>query len=122
MKKILFLTFILSAITSTALYAQAGDPPNLLQQAKEKQVPLMVERTGLTEAQAERVVEINFEMRETMRGLGNISEAERAAKVAELKVARDKKYSEIPLTDEQIKSVKAFYESLGKSMPPKPRN
>ena len=82
----------------------------------------MVEKTGLTEAQADRVIEINFEMRETMRGLGELSEADRAAKVAELKAARDKKYSEIPLTAEQIAAVKSFYENMPRNAPPKNGN
>ena len=67
MKKILFLTLIFGAIISTNVYAQAGDPPSMLQQTKEKISPLMVEKTGLTMAQADKIVEINYEMRETMQ-------------------------------------------------------
>jgi hypothetical protein len=122
MKKLLFLTLIFGATISTNVYAQAGDPPSLLQQTKERVKPLMVEKTGLTEAQADRVIEINFEMRETMKGLGNITEEERAKKVAELKAARDKKYSEIPLTAEQIEAVKTFYQNMPKNAPPKTGN
>jgi len=123
MKKLLFLTLLFSALTSTALHAQAGDPPSPLQQAKEKQVPLMVEKTGLTEAQANKVVEINFELRQTMMvGVRELSEADRAKRIEEFKAARDKKYSEIPLTPEQIKAVKAFYEEMGKNMAPKGGN
>jgi hypothetical protein len=64
MKKILFMTLILGAIGSTTAYAQpAGDPPGLLQQMKEKQKPELVEKVGLTEAQADKVIEINYEIR-----------------------------------------------------------
>ena len=63
MKKILFLTLILGALTSTATYAQAGDPPSLLQQMKEKQKPGLIEKVGLTDAQDEKVIEINYEIR-----------------------------------------------------------
>ena len=55
-------------------------------------------------------------------GLGELNEADRAKKVAELKAARDKKYSEIPLTPEQITAVKTFYENMGKNMPKKSGN
>jgi hypothetical protein len=119
MKKFLFLTLIFCAAISTNIYAQAGDPPSLLQQTKERVRPLMVEKTGLTDAQADKVIEINVDLRETMRGFANLNEADRAKKVAELKADRDKKYSEIPLTAEQIAAVKSFYEDMGKNMPPK---
>ena len=122
MKKFLFLTLIFGAIISTNIYAQAGDPPSLLQQTKDKVKPQMVEQTGLTDAQADRVIEINFEMRESMRAFVNLNDADRAKKVAELKADRDKKYSEIPLTAEQIAAVKTFYENMGKNMPPKGGN
>jgi hypothetical protein len=122
MKKFLFLTLVFSAIISTTIHAQAGDPPSPLQQAKDKIKPQMIEKTGLTDAQADKVIEINFELRETMRGFKDLNEADRATKVAELKAARDKKYSEIPLTPEQIAAVKTFYENMGKNMPPKGGN
>ena len=64
MKKILFLTLILGALVSTTTYAQpAGDPATVLQQMKEKQTPALVEKAGLTEAQAHKVIELNYEMR-----------------------------------------------------------
>ena len=119
MKKFLFLTLILGTIVSTSANAQAGDPPSQLQQIKERIRPQMVEKTGLTEAQADRVIEINYELRESMRAFQDLNETDRAAKIAELKVTRDKKYSEIPLTPEQITAVKTFYENMGKSAPPK---
>lgn len=129
MKKFLFLTLILGAMISTNLYAQAGDPPpaapdpaTILKQMKERTTPQMVEKTGLTEAQANKVVEINFEMRMAASALRDLSEADRSKKIAELKADRDKKYSEIPLTPEQIASVKSFYENMGKNAPPKTGN
>ena len=130
MKKFLFLTLILSAMISSTIYAQAGDPPPqaapdpaaMLQQIKEKMRPQMVEKTGLTEAQANKVIEINFEMRMAASAFRDLNEADRSKKIAELKADRDKKYSEIPLTPEQIASVKSFYENMGKNAPPKNGN
>jgi hypothetical protein len=122
MKKFLFLGLLFSAVISTTTYAQGaggGTPPNpaaVLQQMKEKTTPQMVAKTGLTEAQANKVVELNFEMRMAAGALPN--DADRSKKIAELKAAKEKKMSEL-LTAEQIKAVAAFYEEMGKNMAPK---
>jgi len=122
MKKILFLTLILGALTSTATYAQAGDPPSLLQQMKEKQKPGLIEKVGLTEAQADKVIEINYEIRmQTPRDLKDMDEADRNKKLAELKALKEKKLSEV-LTPEQIKAMNAYYEDMRKNMPQKSGN
>ena len=119
MKKFLFLTLILCGLVTTATYAQpASDPQTILQQMKEKQVPLMVEKTGLTEAQANKVIELNYEMRMAAGALKDLSDADRMAKIQELKAAKEKKMSEL-LTAEQIAAVKKFYEDMAKNAPPK---
>jgi hypothetical protein len=123
MKKFLFLTLVFSAVIAINTNAQsAPDPATMLQQMKQRTVPQMVEKTGLTEAQANKVVEINFEIRQSAAGLRDLNEADRSAKVAELKAAKQKRYSEIPLTAEQIKAVNTFYEEIVKNAPPKPGN
>ena len=130
MKKFLFLTLIFCAVISTAANAQpqtqpqaqpqtqpqVSDPAAMLQQMKEKIRPEMVAKTGLTEAQADKVIELNFEMRMAAAGLRDLSEADRTAKIQELKAAKEKKFSEF-LTPEQIKAVKEFYENVGKKTP-----
>lgn len=137
MKKVLFLTLVFSALISTATYAQtsgtqststkpsgnqaAPDLAAMLEKAKETQVPLMVEKTGLTKEQATRIVEINFETRVAAMGLRDLSEADRTAKLAELKAEKEKKYSEV-LSPEQIKAVKSFYEEMAKNKEPKPNH
>ena len=128
MKKFLFLTLIFSAVMSTAIYAQpaqpaqkAPDPAAMLQQMKDKIKPQMVEKTGLTDAQADKVIELNFEMRMAASALKDLSEADRTAKIAELKAAKEKKFTEF-LTADQIKAVKMFYEDMGKNAPQKPGN
>ena len=117
MKKFLFLTLILGAIISTTAHAQpAGDPPTMLQQMKEKQRPGLVEKVGLTEAQADKVIELNYEMRmQASRELKDLNEADRATKMAELQAAKEKKFAEF-LTPEQIKAMNAYYEEMGKNM------
>ena len=132
MKKYFLLTLIFSAVISTATFAQAAqpvqpaqpaqptqqapDPAAMLQQMKEKIRPQMVAKTGLTEAQADKIIELNFEMRMAAGALRDLPEAERSAKIQELKAAKEKKMSEL-FTPEQLKAVKEFYENLGKNTP-----
>lgn len=122
MKKFLFLTLIFSALISTNLLAQAGDEPakSMIEQMKEKFKAPMVAKTGLTEAQVDRVIEVNYEIRMAApKNLRDLSEADRSAKIAELNALKEKKYSEIPLTGNQIKSVHDFFADMRKVAPPK---
>ena len=127
MRKLLFLTLFFSATLGTTVNAQTSngpaaapqqaketDPATLLQQTKEKVRPLMVEKTGLTEAQADKVIEILFEIRQAEAGLRDLNEADRSKKLAELKAIKDKNFSEL-LTPEQIAAVKTFYEEMGRN-------
>ena len=142
MKKLLFLSLISGALISTTTSAQgpvsskqpaaqqpaapqftAEQKATMLKEAKEKQIPMLVEKAGLTDAQAERVIEINFETRfGAATALQGLNETDRTAKLAEIKAAKEKKYSEILLTPEQIKAVYAAYEDWGKSMQKKQGN
>lgn len=123
MKKFLFITLIFGVILATNTNAQpSADPPNVLQQMKEQQKPGLIEKAGLTEAQAEKIIEINYETRmQAARELKDLNEADRTKKLAEIKAAKEKKYSEI-LTPEQIKAVKTYYEEMGKNMQKKAGN
>ena len=142
MKKLLFLSLISGALISTTTSAQgpvsskqpaaqqpaapqftAEQKATMLKEAKEKQIPMLVEKAGLTDAQAERVIEINFETRfGAATALQGLNETDRTAKLAEIKATKEKKYSEIPLTPEQIKAMYAAYEDWGKSMQKKQGN
>ncbi len=142
MKKLLFLSLISGALISTTTSAQgpvsskqpaaqqpaapqftAEQKATMIKEAKEKQIPMLVEKAGLTDAQAERVIEINFETRfGAATALQGLNETDRTAKLAEIKAAKEKKYSEIPLTPEQIKAVYTAYEDWGKSMQKKQGN
>ena len=122
MKKLLFLTLVFGALTSTVTYAQAGDPPTALQQMKDKQKPELIEKVGLTDAQAEKVIELNYEMRmKASTELKDLNETDRATKMAELQAEKEKKYSEF-LTPEQITAMKAYYADKRKNMPKKDGN
>lgn len=136
MKKLLLLSFISGAFISTTTFAQGGPAPSqqqpvapqpqqqqftpeqiatMVKEAKAKQSPMLVEKAGLTTAQADRVIEINFEIRtQAATTLAGLNDADRSAKIAEFKVIKEKKYSEIPLTADQIKAVYAAYADMGK--------
>lgn len=137
MKKLLFLGLLSGVLITTTSNAQGSGPSasqptakqpafqpisaeqlaKMIKEAKEKQSPMLVEKAGLTTAQADRVIEINFENRaQAGPVLAGLNDADRAAKIAEFKVLKEKKYSEIPLTADQIKAVYAAYESWGKEM------
>lgn len=122
MKKFLFLTMIFGAIISTSAYAQpAGDPPTMLQQMKEKQRPGLVEKVGLTAEQADKVIELNYEMRmKAATELKDLTGEDRSKKLAEMKAAKEKKFAEF-LTPEQITAMNKYYEDMGKAMQ-KPKN
>jgi hypothetical protein len=115
MKKILFLMLILGALVSTTTYAQAGDPPSVLQQMKEKQKPGLIEKAGLTDAQAEKVIELNYEMRmKASTELKDLTGEDRSKKLAEMKAAKEKKFAEF-LSPEQITAMNKYYEEMGKN-------
>ena len=119
MKKFFFLTLLFSAIISTNINAQAGDPPSLLEQMKAKQSPGLVEKVGLTQAQADKVIELNYEMRmQASTELKDLNEADRSKKMAELQAAKQKKFSEF-LTPEQITAMNTYYAEMRKNMPQK---
>ncbi|HUS03688.1 MAG TPA: hypothetical protein VMY77_18240 [Chitinophagaceae bacterium] len=132
MKKYLFLTFILSALYSTTILAQAAtsqvasakgatDQVAMLQKMKETMKPKMIEKTGLSDAKADKVLEINLEMRMAAAALKDLNEADRSAKIAELKAAKEKKLSEL-LTADEFKALNAYYADMAKNAPPKPAN
>ena len=136
MRKLLFLS-LFGTILSISAQAQPSAPAQsapaaqpaqpaqpdqatMLKQMKEKFKAPMVEKTGLTEAQADKVIEINLEIRmQAATVLQGLNDADRSKKLAELKAEKEKRYAAIPLTPEQIKSVYAFYENMGKNAPQK---
>jgi len=114
MKKILILLALTVGISSTAVYAQGEqrDPAAMAQRMKERVKPQLVQKVQLTEAQADQVIEINLDVRSQMRQLRDLSPAERRTKAADIDAVRDKRYKAIPLNDEQVKAVNAFFEEL----------
>ena len=78
---------------------------------------MLVEKAGISKEQAEKVVDVNFEIRnQAATALQGLNDADRSAKIAELKVTKEKRYSEF-LSADQIKAVYAAYEDMGKTAP-----
>ena len=137
MRKFLFLSLIFCALIATTANAQDGGPvatkptappPSqptaeqiavMVKEAKEKHAPPMAAKTGITLAKAERVIEINWEIRvQASAALQGLNDADRTAKLAEFKALKEKKMSEA-LTPDEVKAVNAYYEEMGKNAPQK---
>jgi hypothetical protein len=132
MKKYLFLTLAFIAVIAISTNAQTASVPSpngstaaapapalpSLQQMQDRLTPQMVEKTGLTEAQANKVIELNYEMRMAAGALKDLSEADRTKKIAELKGTKEKKMNDL-LTADQQKAVAAFYADMSRNAAPK---
>jgi Spy/CpxP family protein refolding chaperone len=119
MKKLILMLVLFTAVATINVQAQGGqggDPAAMLARMKERMKPQLIEKTKLTDAQADKVIEINFEARSQMRGMRDLNEEDRKKKMDEVRAATDKKYKEMPLTDDQIKAVNDFYDEWRKNM------
>lgn len=112
-KLILFLCFV--AMGFTQVNAQGGDPAAREARLKEMKAEL-VTKAKITEAEADKVMEINAGNREKMRGWRDLSEEDRKKLIDEITAENTKKYKAIPLSDEQVKAVNAFFEERRKNM------
>jgi hypothetical protein len=100
MKKVIVLLVILFSASASALMAQGGnmDPAAM----RERQLQqLKASDLKLTEAQADSVVSINMESRQQMRGLRDLSDDQRAAKMKEMNDMRLKRWTSA-LKDEAL--------------------
>ena len=118
MKKILFLLAFITAVSASSVFAQQNETPEQMQQRmREKIKPELVSKTGITEAQADKVIDINFVLQRQRREVRNdqvLTAEEKVKRNLDIDAARDKEYSGIPLTEEQIKSVNLFFDELKK--------
>ncbi len=122
MKKLCALLSVVLCCTATTLFAQPPgggqmDPAAMLQRMKERQKPMLMEKTKLTDAQADKVLEAQVWAMGEMRGMRDLAEDQRAAKMKSVNEEKEKKWKAIPLTDDQIKAVNAFYEEMRKNRP-----
>ena len=119
MKKLLVLVVFFTTFFAMNADAQGqggGDPAARAARMKEVVKPQLIEKVKLTDAQAEKVIDINLKYRSEMRGFRDMTEDERKKKREEIQTAQNKDYKEIPLTDDQIKAVNEFFEEQRKEM------
>jgi len=120
MKKLLVLVAVFTTVLVSNANAQQGngnfDPAQMAQRYKERVKPQLIEKVKLTDAQAEKVCDIQLASRQQMRGLRDLSEDDRKKKMEEIQAENNKQYKAIPLTDDQIKSVNDFFEEMRKQM------
>ena len=118
MKKLILVFSLFVTLFTIKAEAQGngGDPAAASQRFKDRVKPQLIEKTKLTDAQAEKVLDINFNARSQMRGMRDLSEDDRKKKMAEIQEGINKEYKAIPLTDDQIKSVNDFFTEMRKNM------
>ena len=123
MKKIIALLTIVGCIASTSVMAQGFgggqqmDPAQMLEMMKQRIKPQLIEKTKLSDSEADKVIEIQLWVQTQGRGLRDLSEEERATKQKETADERKKKLKAVPLTDDQIKAVDDFYEEMRRNRP-----
>jgi len=119
MKKIISLAVFALALSLGNAQAQGGqmDPAQMLEMMKQRVKPQLIEKTKLTDAQADKVLEIQLWSQGEMRGMRDMSEEERATKTKTVNEEKTKKFKAIPLTDDQIKAVNDFYEEMRRNRP-----
>lgn len=124
MKKILLLAVLFTALASVSVSAQGGgpggDPAVMKARMKERVKPQLVEKTKITDDQADKVIDVNFDASRQRRELRNdaaLSDDDRKKKMASIDEETTKKYKAIPLTDDQVKAVNDFFEEMRKNAP-----
>jgi len=119
MKKLFFLAALFTALfATTSVSAQGGpggDPQQFRQRMMERMKPMLIEKTHLSDAEAEKVLDIyaaTMPQRREIRMDSSMSEDDKKKKMDALNEEMSKKYKAIPLTDEQVKSVDDFFKSM----------
>ena len=113
---VLSVVLFCGATSAIAQPPGGGDPAARKAMMKERVKPQLIESTKITDAEADKVIDIYYDAQQEQRKLRDLSEDERKIKGKEVADARDKKLKEIPLTDEKVKAVNAFYEEMRKKM------
>lgn len=115
MKKLFFLTMLFAAFATTATFAQNGPgggmtPEQRAERMKQMKTELMA-KAKISDAEADKVMQIQQEARQgLMRGMRDLTPEERQKKMDEMKADVTKKFKAIPLTDDQVKGVNAYYD------------
>lgn len=123
MKKLLLLAGLFTVLFTTSASAQGGqggDPAAMKQRMKERVKPQLLEKTKITDEQADKVLDIYMDaqpQRREVRMDQSLSDDDKAKKMAAIDADMTKKYKAIPLKDDEVKSVTTFFEEMRKNNP-----
>ena len=118
MKKLFLLAGLFIALFTTTVSAQGGGGMTPEQRAeRQKQTKAdLIAKAKISDAEADKVMQIQQDSRAGMRGLRDLSAEDRKKKMDEMNADNAKKFKAIPLTDDQVKAVSAFYDEQMKKM------
>ena len=122
MKKLFSIAFAMMALVFS-LQAQppggggGGDPEAMKARMKERMKPMLVQQAGVSDAEADKILDINFDFQMKSRPIRMdqaLSEDDKKKKMKEAEEARDASMKAIPLTEEKMAKVKTFYDDMRK--------
>ena len=122
MKKLFFLAALFTAMltTTTSAFAQGGgDPQQFRQRMIERIKPQLLEKTKISDAEADKVLDIylgTMQQRREIRMDNSSSDEDKTKKMAALDEETAKKYKAIPLKEDQVKAVNEFFDDMRKNM------
>lgn len=121
MKKIVLFLTVIFAVSLGQVSAQQGPPTpeQMIEMMKQRVKPSLIEKTKITDAQADKVIETMVWAQGQMRGMRDLSPEEREKKMKEVNDERTKKFKAIPLTDDQVKSVNGFLDEMRNNRGPR---
>ena len=121
MKKLFSMMVAMTALLFS-LQAQppgggGGDPEAMKARMKERMKPMLVQQAGVSDAEADKILDINFDFQMKSRPIRmdqSLSEDDKKKKMKEAEDARDASMKAIPLTEEKLAKIKAFYDEMRK--------
>lgn len=120
MKKLFLLLAVCTALIANTASAQNGqnaDPKEMLQRMTERIKPELMQKTKLTDAQATKAIEVQFQWQRNKRELRmqtDLSEEKRKTRNEEINNVRNEELLAMGLNKEQITSVIEFFEEQRK--------
>jgi hypothetical protein len=122
MKKLFLLAALIAALfTTTSSFAQGGpggDPQQFRQRMIERVKPQLIEKTKISDAEADKVLDVYFgtmQQRREIRMDNSLNEDDKKKKTEALNEETTKKYKAIPLKEEQVKAVNEFFDEMRKN-------
>ena len=113
---------VVALFTATTVQAQGGpggDPVQMRQRMIERVKPQLLQKTKLSEAEADKVLDIYLAampQRREIRMDSGMSEEEKKKKMEAIEEEAGKKYKAIPLSDEKLKALNEFFADMRGNM------